>query len=627
MDLPVKGRSKIGKSTKGAVPTGPAAARGSKGAGKGGKNGIISAGAQRAILRSAGSSDVSMREPRAPRGGLVELSVGGWKENTNSSQNDGGEKSLRQWLEKKARMRLGRTGRDEVRPIRKSRIDADGSMIICVPEVEARAYEKMNGYKWAGTTLRITRLGEAAKQEAKGLSSAAEETKAMLRGVLERRWNPDTKILDLSVLAQDPDLQNAQMFSQGSTASKFFPALMVVLEKSFSEPKERDEAIQAVSLAGNDLGDLKIVSTLSETLPNLQNLDLSNNKFETVASLHIWRRRFRHLQHLILTNNPLEQTEPNYATEIMSWYPNLMMLNNVQVRTAEDIANKKSASNLPFPVRAPQFNDEGGIAEGFIRNWFAGFDNDRAQLAQVYYDENSDFSFAVNISAPRDPSGSENTVKQEWAAYIPHSRNLRKVTQLPARQKRIFHGTQAIAEAFASMPATKHPDLADSSKWMIEANIQPGIPDPTGNAPSGVDGFYISIHGEFEEAETNRKRSMDHAIYIGPGGSLGVRVISHKITLRAYGGTQAFQVTASTPPMPAAEPVAAEGVPGLPAGLTMEVAERMVTELTKQTGMTIESSQDCLMQTAWNFDAALSAFQSVKASLPPTAFINGVVPA
>jgi nuclear RNA export factor len=40
--------------------------------------------------------------------------------------------------------------------------------------------------------------------------------------------------------------------------------------------------------------------------------------------------------------------------------------------------------------------------------------------------------------------------------------------------------------------------------------------------------------------------------------------------------------------------------------------------------MTLQYSSDCLTQTGWNFDGALAAFQSVKANLPPAAFVNGV---
>lgn len=483
----------------------------------------------------------------------------------------------------------------------------------------------MDGYGWAGTTVNIKRKGGAGAGAGKGgeqpISSEAEKIKAMLRGVLERRYNGELKLLDLSALAQDEELKSQAIFDTKSTASKFFPAMMAVLNGVFDTNAELQAAIISVSLANNDLTELTAVSTLSETLPKLQNLDLSGNKFENLGALSLWKKRFFNLQHLVVTGNPLEQNEPNYVADFLRWYPNLRMLNSVQVRSEEELTNKK---NLAFPARSAIFLDEGGIAEGFVRNWFAGFDTDRKALAEMYYDDKSDFSYALNTAAPRDPNAPQKTEKQEWDQYISNSRNLKKITQLPARQKRAFKGAQAVAEMFASLPATKHPDLAtEVGKWFIEAHPQPGLPDITGQSPSGVDGFSISVHTDYDEIN-GKKRSVDHLFMIGPGGPTGVRIVSHMFTVRAYGGTQAFEITAApaSPPSRPTAPVPATIEPPsqLPPGLTMDIAEQMVVELTNRTKMTLEYSKNCLEQTVWNFDAALVAFENVKANLPPEAF-------
>lgn len=496
-------------------------------------------------------------------------------------------------------------------------------------ESDVPALTRMNGYGWAGATVAIKRSGAEA-EGGKQISSEAGQIKAMLRGVLERRYNPELKLLDLSALGQDEELKSQAIFDKKSTASKFFPAMMAVLAGVFDTSAELHTSIISVSLANNDLTELSAVSSLSETLPKLQNLDLSGNKLENLAALHIWRKRFFTLQHLVVTGNPLEANEPNFVAEFTRWFPNLRQLNGVQVRSEEDIANKNK--NIPFPARSAVFLDEGGIAEGFVRTWFLGFDTDRKALAEMYYDDKSDFSYALNTSAPRDPAATQRTEKQEWDHYISHSRNLKKISQLPARQKRAFHGSQAVAEMFASLPATKHADLAtDASKWLIEAYPQPGLPDPTGQSPSGVDGFCINVHTEFDEVangQTGKKRSCDHVFMIGPGGPTGVRIVSHMFTVRAYGGAQAFDISASSanPPSPptaadAPAPAPLQPPAQLPPGLTIEIAEQMVVELTNRTKMTLEYSKNCLEQTTWNFDAALAAFENVKGSLPADAFV------
>lgn len=482
---------------------------------------------------------------------------------------------------------------------------------------------RMDGYGWAGITVKIERIGGPVEVD-KLPSSEAEKTKAMLRSVLERRYDHETKFLNLSALGMDEELKNQHIFDQKSTASKFFPAMMRVLELSFDKPEEKDSAITSVSLANNDLTDLTAVTTLSQTLPKILNLDLSNNKFEKLDALQNWRRRFHRLQHLILTGNPLEQNQPNYHAEIVSWFKDLRQLNGVQVRTEEEIANRGRIPDLPFPIRSPYFQDEGGIAEQFVRTFFAGFDSDRATLASHYYDDNSEFSYSVNTSSLRDPSNIKPGEAGEWEGHLRNSRNLRKITQLPARQARKYRGTEAIAKIFASMPATKHPDLAsEARKWMVEAKMIPGIPDPSGASPTGVDGFLITIYGEFEEAagtdgQASKKRSFDRTFILGPGGAAGVRIVSDQLTLRCYGGFAAFEPDHEQDIQPA---VAAEmPAPALPAGLDMAQAEQMVAQLVQQTGMTLQYAKDCLEQVGWQYDAAVRAFEGVKANLPAEAF-------
>ena len=484
----------------------------------------------------------------------------------------------------------------------------------------------MNGFVFAGTNVKMERMG---KDEADPDPDSTANTIAMLKGVLARRYNTETKLLDLSALGADQDLKASTIFDSRSTTSKFFAAMMKVLDKQFETPALKHEAIQSVTLANNELADLSAVTTLAPTLPQLKNLDLSNNKFRNIGDLGAWRRKFSKLEHLVITNNPIEQEEPDYAQTLVMWYPKLRILNNVQVRSEEEVAKTSQVTDLPFPIRTPSFQDEGQIAENFVRSFFAGFDTDRAALANHYYDAQSDFSFSVNTSAPRDPASDGQTGPQTWDAYIKRSRNLKKLQQLPARQNRHARGTAAVAEAFALMPNTHHPDLAaEAKKWLIECQLQPGLPDPTGQSPGGVDGFLITIHGEYDEMDVStgqaiKKRSFDRTFIVGPGGPSGVRVVNDMLTVRAYGGSQAFEPEqAPTDGMVDGAALETSVKPALPEGLTQEVAEQMIIELQKQTSMAVGYAKDCLEQVQWNFDRALAAFGAVKASLPPEAFVQ-----
>ncbi|KAI5240709.1 hypothetical protein E4T43_05924 [Aureobasidium subglaciale] len=611
----------VAKGGKSGAPAGRDKTRGAKVNPRG-------AGFEKKLANHIGGSTVRTRNQ--PSRGLEELRVTGYKNSKAASNSDGGLNSLIVWLEKRASLKSKRAIKIKkvqtstlahfTRPTSPGSSRAEGDDVLVSVSAEDAVYVlRVDGFVFAGTNIKIERA--SAQDLDTGVSK--ESTIAMLKGVLARRYNVEIKLLDLSALGVDPDLKAAQIFDSSSTTGKFFPALMKVLDQQFKNAAEKHEAITSVSLANNQLTSVAPVTTLAQTLPQLINLDLSNNAFKDLTGIEAWRRKFPKLDHLIVSGNPLEQAEPDYAAKLMAWYPKLRLLNTLQVRSDQEAEKGRRVIDMPFPIKGPNFQDEGQIAENFLRTFFAGYDTDRAALAQHYYDEQSDFSFSVNTAAPRDPTKSHDTAPQEWDFYIKRSRNLKKITQLPARQSRLCRGAQAVHESWSALPATRHPDLATQpQKWLIECQSQPGVPDPTGASPVGVDGFLITIHGEFDELDVStgqvkKIRSFDRTFILGPGGPAGVRVVNDMLTIRAYGGFAAFEPEQIEP-----QAQAEAGVPVLPPGLTPEIAEQMIIELQKQTSMTVQYAKDCLEQVQWDFDRALQAFAAVRANLPADAFVQ-----
>ncbi|KAI4804952.1 hypothetical protein E4T45_10995, partial [Aureobasidium sp. EXF-8846] len=415
---------------------GPSKMRGAKTAARG-------AGFEKQLASHVGGASTSTRT--RPSRGLEELRVTGHKSSKAASNSDGGLNSLIVWIEKRASLKAKRPVK-----VKKSRAEGD-DLLISVPGEDAAFVLRIDGFVFASANIKVERA--SAQDLDTGVSK--ETTIAMLQGVLARRYNVELRLLDLSALAADPDLKAASIFDSSSTTSKFFPALMKVMDQQFKTAAEKHDAIISVTLANNQLISVSPVTTLAQTLPELKNLDLSNNALKDLAALEPWRRKFAKLDHLIVTGNPLEQAEPDYATRLMAWYPKLRLLNTVQVRSDQDAETGRQVTDLPFPIRGPNFQDEGQIAENFLRTFFAGYDTDRATLAQHYYDDQSVFSFSVNTAAPRDPTKAKDTAPQEWDAYIKGSRNLKRITQLPARQSRLSRGVQAIHERWSTLPATR----------------------------------------------------------------------------------------------------------------------------------------------------------------------------
>ncbi|ORY19402.1 hypothetical protein BCR34DRAFT_551986 [Clohesyomyces aquaticus] len=275
--------------------------------------------------------------------------------------------------------------------------------------------------------------------------------------------------------------------------------------------------------------------------------------------------------------------------------------------------SKESSGVTPMPAPKGTWNDTDGIAERFLVDFLLGYDTNRDETAQKYYDATSTFSLSVNTGA----QGGSNHERTPWDAYLALSRNLQKINNNQTRFNRKFVGLDQIRKAFNTLPPTRHPSLqTDIAKYNLSCQIQTAIPEPNGEYPQGVSGLMITVHGQFEEHRTAKganeivRRSFDRTIILGPGAATGVRVVSDLLCLRAYGG------------VPAWSPVGADfGTNGNVNGQApryTDAQQEMVMYVSKETNMTIHYSRMCLEQAGWDIERAAALFQG--SELPAEAF-------
>lgn len=471
---------------------------------------------------------------------------------------------------------------------------------------------KLHDFKFAGATLAIERIDDKAAASAfksgESMSEEAKATQEKIRGILSTRYDVDLKLLNLSALGQDPGLLEMGMFGAQNRISKMFPVLMVVCDKLFTSAQQKRDAIVSVTLTDNELDSISNVTMLAQTFPDIQNLDLSRNKFSEIRQLEGWRWKFRKLHNLRLLENPIDSS-PTYKTDLLKWYPQLQILNDIQVRSPAEIEAaaqaKKAAKVSPIPIAGPDFRDVNGIGENFVRQFFPLYDSDRGSLASSLYDADSVHSISVNVSAPRSEDQAKTT--HSWSAYIRQSRNLLKITTPAARQSRTFKGVEAIKGLWIDLPPTRHPNLStETSKYLVDCHPTSGLPDPTGQNLRGVDGMVLMIHGQFDEAPPNSSeiitRSFSRTFILGPGAPGGptIRVVSDIMVLRAYS--------------PLASAATEEGAePNAPGQMDENVQKQQILEeLMKRTNMTAEYANMCLAEANWELEKALVVFEANK---------------
>lgn len=483
----------------------------------------------------------------------------------------------------------------------------------------------LNGYSYAGGTLTITETEERVPHTDGAINSAetvkrskeATELRQQLESVLARRFHPTEALLDLSALGADPILSNMGTFESESTAMKAFRALLVIVSETYKNPRDKEESIQAVTVANNQIEDVSSIYQLALELPGLKRLDLSNNKFDSISKLAKWKGQFRNLEELHLTGNGVVTAE-NYVAELLTWFPYLQILNGQQVRTRQQIEEYvKARSGTPLPTSGSNVRDVQNITELFVRDFFPLFDNNRAALADKYYDTDSLFSLSVP-TAPR-PSNA-------WAPYVKHSRNLEKAirTNRSAITKRVHTGAKHIADFWKTLPATKH-YTPESGHLIVDSNLIPNVCDP--NGPGGAPGMIVTVYSQYDEADTSQDlfgtRGFTRTFVLGPAkagrpSEITYRVISDQLILHTWTPRE----------RPAEAPVAAVAPAAVPdTTVAKDSIDQMKAELTaklsEQTGMTLEYSKMCLEGAPnWNYDLAIAAFHENKAALPPTAFIN-----
>ncbi|KAE8452140.1 hypothetical protein EG329_001607 [Mollisiaceae sp. DMI_Dod_QoI] len=595
--------------------------RTNSGSGRGGTIAIHKA--QQAILRGMGAQQANVLESRITSTGNS-LQVEGLSLSKAASNSDGGLEALLGFLERKASGMDAKSNRTV--KIKKSSKRGDKVIITASPE-DIVELQKVDGFTFAGTVLSVKpcdplspERGAAKKEEA----AKTTEIKDKFRQVLAGRYNPDIKLLNLSALAVDATLVEMGLFDGSTNTSKVFPALMAVCDGLFKTRTEKKEAIVSVTLADNNLSNVGDVISLAQTFPDVRNLDLSRNNLVDMKSLDAWRYKFKHLETLMLNGNPIEGQLSTLKDEILKRYQNLSILNNVQVRTPEELAAIKAAAEAaksPIPIAGPDFRDVAQVGENFVRNFLVLYDSNRAELIASFYDAQSRYSLSIDMSTAR--SHQNNKPIPPWADYIKYSRNLVKITHPPTRMNRSFKGAEAIKGLWASLPASHHPDLhTQSDRYIIECHSLPGLADPLGQNARGVDGLIITMHGEFEEGNSTAAekpmRSFSRTFILGPGapGIQPIRVISDMLALRAWAPLAQPQPAAyhSPPPQQPVQMVMSE----------QQKQEAMAMQLMEKTGMTLNYAGLCLAETGWDLEKAYAAFTANKDKLPAEAFLAGV---
>lgn len=524
-----------------------------------------------------------------------------------------------------------------------------------------------NGVRFAGQSLRFSRATNGLSNQMGGgggahgaASGGTQNTIETMTQFLKSRYQPEIKLLNLANVKQDPGLQSSGFFTSISVSSKFFPALMKIAGDLKLD-------VVSVDLSGNELADLQTISTMATTFPRLQNLSLQRNNFQRIRVFESWRHKLNFLRELILTENPImNQTNPteiqNIKLELMKSFPRLVVLNGEVLRN-EQLLN----TNLTFPFDSQQamfFQDDTirNISTNFIANYLKLWDSNRADLMVLYQNE-SQFSLQLDTSHPYLLETNNNySSGTDFGYYMPHSRNLTRVSSSKSRMSKLAIGQEHIFTAFTQIPRSHHDILSKPEHFSMESFSYPALngvmiiihgsfdevaqPDNldhlnSGPPPSGPRGRYSHHNQNKNKKIPLSKKSFDRSFVVIPGPNGTMIVASDQLLVRPFTNSDAWNQPKSNtippqqqvPPVhqtPGTSPVPGVPVPGAPtvADLPVEVKtklnpiqQELLVKILLETKLNITYGLMLCEQSNWDYQLCSINFKNSAATLPREAFV------
>ncbi|KAJ3084400.1 nuclear mRNA export, poly(A)+RNA binding protein [Rhizoclosmatium hyalinum] len=554
------------------------------------------------------------------------------------------------------------------------RFDGDLIIIKLRTPIEVNAVCDLSGIRYAGGKLIIKSLNapgpatSTASQESETASITTQPgVLALITEILQSRYNQEGKFLDLANLPNDPRMQsNVSLSGFGSDSQetlKIGPVICKLVGKLFPD-------VMSINFHSCKLLSLKPFATLSVYCPFVQNLCFESNMLQAYRDVEALEgHRLKNLREVIFGGNPVydreaKKGEPGitaYRTKMKQIFPTIKILDMVPFE--DEIALPEiglpSEDALPETEKGSFMDSEvtANMVQAFIPKFFGLFDSNRPALSDVYLD-NSHFSVSVNPVLRRiRPGGPGHKGRETFDTWLSQSRNHVSCKDAGKRLSLLAKGPQAISNLFTKLPQTKHPINASFEKKMMAADAyQQQMGD-------GVV-LVLTIQGDFSEVAIEKSKSFTRTFILvpAPPGSRAsqngwdVCILNDILVIRSWAPERVWenkpisQISSQPTNGPLiglahgarahdGSAVAASGPSGgatgngaLPNDVNVlmqlknahaldDARHNLVIQFAQMTGLNYQFAAQCLNEVVWNGDAALAAFNNVRAQIPPAAFV------
>nr|XP_040221616.2 nuclear RNA export factor 1 [Anopheles coluzzii] len=430
-----------------------------------------------------------------------------------------------------------------------------------------------------------------------------EQLKMRMKQAMVKRYNPQTKGLDLQKFHADPDLSDI-------FCALFRPQIMLAAIDIIAE---HIPEIEALNLNENKLYMLDHLKSMTTKMPHLKVLYMARNRIPYLHSLDSLKGL--KLLELNLLENPLcKHFDDNtaYVSEVRKRFPKVIKLDDIVLPPPISFDVPEDDTKLP-EAKASFLSDTSGadLVRQFLEQYFTIYDSDNRQPLLEAYHEHAMFSLTVNTTYQSN--------QQKLGAYISGSRNIKHKTDLDSRCRFLKQGRLQVVSHLSSLPPTKH----DLTSFAVDLTLfTPHM-------------LQLTVTGVFKERKGSGNmeqiRSFQRTLVIVPsnGGFCIRNEMMHVNTVTRAQENKAFKGAENGMPQQQAAPSAAPTVPavvGVAATVPLVPDDntklQMIQALSAQTNMNAEWSKRCLEETNWDYPRAEFAFAELHKQnrIPPEAF-------
>ncbi|CAH0726895.1 unnamed protein product, partial [Brenthis ino] len=419
--------------------------------------------------------------------------------------------------------------------------------------------------------------------------------KEKMKLAMAKRYNATTKALDLTKFHADPELTDI-------FCALFRPIIMLAAIDIIAE---NIPDLEALNLNDNKLHGIEHLKILCSKFKNLKILYLGDNRIPFLGSLDPLKPL--PLVELYLKGNPLMKKFNDhdiYVSDVRKKFPKLARLDGADLPPAIGF---DVSEDLQLPPSQQSFLiDPAGqnLVRDFLTQYFAIYDSESRQPLLEAYHETATMSMAANYLT----NDGRNSPTTRLNAYISNSRNIARITERESRRRYLRTGRLQVVSFLSDLPKTKHDLMGFAVDLLV---FTPAM-------------IVLTMNGVFKETVTagNPTRSFHRTFVIVPNSVGGFSITNDMLfitnTTREQEDKSFSSQDGVANPTPTPTPTPA------PAPLHDDNQRAMLAMLSQQTGMNDHWTVNCLQETGWDYQRALFIFNQLQSEgkIPPEAFVK-----